>query len=137
MIDDAQSAASGWRSLAVEGLALARAGRWFAAHDSWEELWLELRGDDRLWLQALVQVAVALHHDEAGNGPGRDSLVEKATVKLARLAAIGHVEPDWAAGLGLPRPLDLLRALTDWRNRARPSADLLFPRPRADFTLSP
>jgi hypothetical protein len=113
------------RTLAAAGLAHARAGRFFAAHEAWEGLWLELRGDERLWLQALIQVAVALHHAEAGNAAGRDSLAEKAAVKLERLAALEHREPEWATGLGLPAPRPLLRALADWR--AGGDAAPLFP----------
>jgi hypothetical protein len=100
-----------WHRLACTGLALVRDGHPFEAHEVWEELWLELRGDDRLWLQALIQLAVSGLHAESGNAAGAGSLREKATVKLARLAAAGFALPDWAAESGLPLPGPLLDRL--------------------------
>jgi predicted metal-dependent hydrolase len=39
----------------------------FEAHETWEELWTEYRGDARKYYQGLIQVAVALHHFGNGN----------------------------------------------------------------------
>jgi hypothetical protein len=39
----------------------------FEAHETWEELWTEYRGDARKFYQGLIQVAVALHHFGNGN----------------------------------------------------------------------
>jgi len=100
-----------WSRLAAAGLELVRDGHPFEAHEVWEELWLELRGDERLWLQALIQLAVSGLHAESGNRAGAHSLREKAVVKLARLAAAGFHEPAWAADLGLPSPGLLLDRL--------------------------
>ncbi len=100
-----------YRQLARRGLHLARQGRGFAAHEVWEELWLELHGDERLWLQALIQLAVSQLHRDSGNQLGSASLREKAAVKLSRLATEGFPEPEWAAGLELPLPKRLLELL--------------------------
>jgi len=37
-------------------------GRYFEAHEAWEEAWRLERGDARELLQGLIQVATALHH---------------------------------------------------------------------------
>jgi len=39
----------------------------FEAHETWEELWTEYRGEARKYYQGLIQVAVALHHFGNGN----------------------------------------------------------------------
>jgi len=39
----------------------------FEAHETWEELWTEYRGEGRKFYQGLIQVAVALHHFGNGN----------------------------------------------------------------------
>jgi hypothetical protein len=106
------------RRLAAAGLACARAGDFFAAHEEWEELWLDLRGEERIWLQALIQAVVALHHAAAGNAAGAASLKEKASRKLERLAADRFAVPDWVEGIGLPSPLDLLGWLRRWDSAA-------------------
>ncbi|MDP2361334.1 MAG: DUF309 domain-containing protein [bacterium] len=104
-----------YRRLAAKGLARACAGRFFAAHESWEALWLRLHGDERVWIQALLQADVALHHAAAGNMAGAASLREKARVKLARLASDEFRLPVWAQDLGLPEVVDLLDRLLAWQ----------------------
>lgn len=42
----------------------------YEAHEVWEELWTEYRGPSRLFLQGLIQAAVALHHYGNGNFRG-------------------------------------------------------------------
>jgi predicted metal-dependent hydrolase len=54
----------------------------FEAHDTWEELWREATGPDRLFLQGLIQTAVALYHARNGNLRGARSLFAKALAKL-------------------------------------------------------
>lgn len=99
------------RSLAARGWDLARRGHPYEAHEAWEECWLELHGDEKLWLQALIQLVVAELHGESGNPAGAASLREKATVKLSRLAALDFQEPAWCEGLRLPLPCPLLERL--------------------------
>jgi uncharacterized protein len=43
------------------GAALFDAGRFWEAHEAWEEAWLEEDGDVRLFLQGLIQVAAGYH----------------------------------------------------------------------------
>ena len=43
------------------GAALFDEGRFWDAHEAWEEAWLEEEGDVRLFLQGLIQVAAGYH----------------------------------------------------------------------------
>ncbi len=52
------------------GIEYFNAYDFFEAHDEWEELWQEYSGDDRTFLQGLIQVAVCLHHFVNGNTRG-------------------------------------------------------------------
>ena len=58
-------------------------GEYFAAHERWEEAWLEATGPTRTWLQGLVQLAAALHKLDGGRADLACSLLEKALAKLA------------------------------------------------------
>lgn len=70
------------------GAALFEAGRFFEAHEIWEEEWLERSGDDRLALQGLIQLAAALYKEFRGDGPeGCIRLLEAAVSKLCAAKA--------------------------------------------------
>ena len=43
------------------GAALFDQGRFWDAHEAWEEAWLEEEGEVRLFLQGLIQVAAGYH----------------------------------------------------------------------------
>lgn len=43
---------------------------WYAAHDSFEEIWYETTGQLREFLQALIQISVAEYHLDNGNTRG-------------------------------------------------------------------
>jgi endonuclease-3 len=58
------------------------AGRFFSAHEVLEELWLEVRGEERDFLQGLVQVAVALEHRARGNAAGAHKVLARARRRL-------------------------------------------------------
>ena len=62
----------------------------FEAHDTWEELWRETSGPERLFLQGLIQVAVGLYHRENGNLRGATSQLNKALDKLGRYLPAYH-----------------------------------------------
>jgi len=98
-------------ALAREGLEHAVQGRHFEAHESWEEAWRSRNGEEKLYLQALIQAAVALHHAAAGNSRGRLSMLEKSRVKMASLASSSFALPSWARVAGLPDPPLFLRRL--------------------------
>ena len=65
------------------GLELFNSGRYFDAHETWEDLWRETRGPEKLLVQALVQSAVALHHASTGNYVGARSVMERSIRNMA------------------------------------------------------
>jgi len=73
-----------WR----QGLAAYRQGRYFEAHEHWEDLWrAEPPGERKLCLQALVQLAAGLHKLRSGIRPrGAPALLERAADKLSRVS---------------------------------------------------
>lgn len=70
--------------LFAEGIREFCLGRYFEAHDLWEEFWQELRGPDRLFLQGLIHLAVGTYHYDNGNLSGARSQLGKAMAKLNR-----------------------------------------------------
>lgn len=70
--------------LFLQGLVEFRAGRFFEAHEDWELLWKNGKGDDKLFLQGLIQLAAACVHIGRGNAaPGR-RLLALAKEKLGQ-----------------------------------------------------
>ena len=57
------------KSLA-DGLALARAGRYFEAHEAFEDAWRAAAPGERDFFQGLVHVVVAWYQDGRGNETG-------------------------------------------------------------------
>ena len=53
--------------LYLQGIQYFNECEFFEAHETWEELWTEYRGEARRFYQGLIQVAVALHHFGNGN----------------------------------------------------------------------
>lgn len=53
--------------LYLQGIEYFNECDFFEAHETWEELWTEYRGEGRKYYQGLIQVAVALHHFGNGN----------------------------------------------------------------------
>lgn len=70
------------------GIAAFNAGHFHAAHDAWEELWLELEAEtaDERFLHGLIQFAAAVHHATTGNDEGARGLADSAGVYLAGLS---------------------------------------------------
>lgn len=66
------------------GIALFNRGRFFDAHEAWEEVWRSSGGRRRRFLQALIQVAVAFHHHSRGNRVGARSLLARGGNTLAQ-----------------------------------------------------
>jgi predicted metal-dependent hydrolase len=64
------------------GINFFNGGRYFEAHEVWEDLWRSARGPLRLFYQGLVQAAVGLHHLRQGNLNGAAAQLEKSLAKL-------------------------------------------------------
>jgi predicted metal-dependent hydrolase len=71
----------------AEGLKHYRAGEFFAAHESWESLWLVAQEPEKMFLQGLIQVTAAFHHLQRNNPLGAASLFERALARLERYPA--------------------------------------------------
>jgi dTDP-4-amino-4,6-dideoxygalactose transaminase len=65
------------------GIELFNAGSFFDAHEVLEDVWRELQGEEKDFLQAVIQAAVGLHHHSTGNTVGARSLLARARRKLA------------------------------------------------------
>lgn len=71
------------------GVAIYNEGRYHAAHDAWEEYWLDLQSgtaDERL-LHGLIQFTAVVHHAHERNWSGAVGLAESAGEYLADLPA--------------------------------------------------
>ena len=67
----------------LRGVEQFNAGELFACHEILEELWQAAPlGEERVFLQALIQAAAALHHFRQGNLKGAASLAQRAIFKL-------------------------------------------------------
>ncbi|HUK86851.1 MAG TPA: DUF309 domain-containing protein [Terriglobales bacterium] len=110
--------ASGYR----RGISLFNARRFFDAHEALEDVWREATGRRKLFLQALIQVAVGLHHHSTGNLAGARSLLARGGKKLAAYPAayagldmaglrraVARWEEALAAGVPAPAPPRLRR----------------------------
>jgi predicted metal-dependent hydrolase len=64
------------------GIFFFNQGRYFEAHEAWEDIWRDARGPLRLFYQGLVQAAVGLHHLNRGNLNGASSQLQKSLSKL-------------------------------------------------------
>ncbi len=93
------------------GLMLLRGGRYFAAHEAFEEAWRAAPPSERDFYQGLVHVAVAWYQAERANRVGCARQLEKATRRLGPfeagrrgldvaglLAQVERATAVWAAG---------------------------------------
>jgi uncharacterized protein YcsI (UPF0317 family) len=70
----------------IAGIDLYNAGEFHAAHDAWEERWMgEVATQEKLFLQAMIQSAVAFHHLEIGRPGAARQMYQRAKEKFARL----------------------------------------------------
>ncbi len=85
------------------GVTLFNAGRFFEAHEVWEDAWRDAQGDDRAALQVLIQLAVCLEHRRRGNDLGVTRMLDRARRRLAL------APPQWR-GFDLPAITDAVEA---------------------------
>ncbi|MFT4921210.1 MAG: hypothetical protein ACI8XM_000405 [Haloarculaceae archaeon] len=71
------------------GLAIYNAGGYHAAHDAWEDHWLDLPAgtDDEQFLHGLIQCTAAVYHAREGNWSGATGLADSAREYLGDLPA--------------------------------------------------
>jgi hypothetical protein len=97
----------------LRGIKLFNRAEFFEAHEVLEDVWRESRNPERKFLQALIQVAVALHHHSRGNLVGAKSLLGRAARNLepyperfggVDLAALRKSLNAWSTALAKARP---------------------------------
>lgn len=59
----------------------------FACHESWEQIWLPAPEPDKTFLQGIIQVACAFHHELRGNRAGAESLLRRGLAKIEQFPA--------------------------------------------------
>jgi hypothetical protein len=70
----------------IAGIDLYNAGEFHAAHDAWEERWMgEVGSQEKLFLQAMIQSAVAFHHLEIGRPGAARQMYVRAKEKFEKL----------------------------------------------------
>lgn len=70
----------------LAGIDLYNAGEFHAAHDAWEDRWMGEVGQwEKLFLQAMIQSAVAFHHLEIGRPGAARRMYQMSKEKFARL----------------------------------------------------
>ena len=72
----------------LQGIEDFNSGRYFDAHEIWEEIWLRASGETKLFYQMLIQAAVGLHHYERGNARGARGMYANVLEKLGRLPSV-------------------------------------------------
>ena len=93
----------------IKGLEEHNRGKYFACHETLEDIWMDKGGDLRRFLQGLIHVAVGFYHLRDSNHVGAYRQLSKAYVKLSDYSEIDE---------GINVPL-LLIALKDWIDRTR------------------
>lgn len=75
------------------GRALFNEGRFFEAHEEWEEAWRVETGNRRIPLQGLIQIAAALHKASRGESPGGCArLLDAGLARLGEAPAVAGLE---------------------------------------------
>jgi uncharacterized protein len=108
------------------GIDLFNEGEFHAAHDAWEDRWMgEVGQDEKLFLQAMIQSAVAFHHLEIGRPGAARRMYQMAKEKFARLGVPVFMSLDLVDYQAqLDRALDWLLTVPDPRELTQPSMTL-------------
>src|SRR5687768_17294104 len=70
----------------IAGIDLYNEGEFHAAHDAWEERWMgEVGPEEKLFLQAMIQSAVAFHHLDIGRPGAARQMYQRAKEKFEKL----------------------------------------------------
>lgn len=66
------------------GIDAFNEGRYFDAHEEWEQIWLQEKGDDKPFYQGLIQVAAAFHHSSRGKIKPAQNCLQSGVIKLKK-----------------------------------------------------
>ena len=67
-----------------KGIEYFNTGYYFEAHDTFEEIWMDERGEDVRFYQGLVQLATGFYHLRMDNLKGAESQLSKGFAKLEK-----------------------------------------------------
>jgi len=109
----------------IAGIDLYNAGEFHAAHDAWEERWMgEVGPKEKLFLQAMIQSAVAFHHLDIGRPGAARQMYLRAKEKFARLGCAVFMSLDLAEYQAqLDAALSWLLSVPDPRHVTRPEIE--------------
>lgn len=107
----------------IAGIDLFNAGEYHAAHDAWEDRWMgPVDADEKLFLQAMIQSAVAFHHLQIGRPGAARRMYLMAKEKFARLNQRVFMSLDLEAYQAqLDRSLSWLLSVPDPREIVQPA----------------
>jgi uncharacterized protein len=107
------------------GIDLYNAREFHAAHDAWEERWLGPCGPrEKLFLQAMIQSAVAFHHLEIGRPGAARRMYQMSREKFARLGTKIFMSLDLEDYQSqLDRALSWLETVPDPRELTQPEIE--------------
>jgi hypothetical protein len=110
----------------IAGIDLFNEGEFHAAHDAWEDRWMgEVGPREKLFLQAMIQSAVAFHHLEIGRPGAARRMYQMAKEKFERLGVRQFMSLDLVDYQAqLDRALSWLLAGPDPRELAQPEMTL-------------
>jgi len=109
----------------VRGIEHFNAGRYFQAHEAWEEGWHPAPEPERDFWQGITQVAVGLTHRQRGNAHGAATLLRRGSKRLkgygdrhmglavGMLAEFASDVADRVEREGTDAPIDVPRIGTD------------------------
>lgn len=109
----------------IAGIDLYNAGEFHAAHDVWEERWMgEVGPQEKLFLQAMIQSAVAFHHLEIGRPGAARQMYTRAKEKFKKLGTNVFMSLDLVNyQQQLDRSLSWLLTAADPRELTPPTID--------------
>ena len=109
----------------IAGIDLYNAGEYHAAHDAWEERWMgPVAPDEKLFLQAMIQSAVAFHHLQIGRPGAARRMYLMAKEKFDRLNTSVYMSLDLVDyQQQLDRALSWLLSVADPREIEPPKFD--------------
>ena len=114
----------------IKGLEQHNTGKYFACHETLEDIWMDKGGDLRRFLQGLIHVAVGFYHLRDSNYVGAYRQLDKANRKLSDYAAA-------EVGINVPK---ILSSLKVWLKNVQfllenPDADIDFGTfPKFDYS---
>ena len=120
----------------LAGIDLYNAGEFHAAHDAWEERWMgPVDPQEKLFLQAMIQSAVAFHHLQIGRPGAARQMYLAAKDKFAKLGVEVFMSLDLIDyQRQLDRALSWLLSVPDPREIGQP--EIQFPVIRLATTIA-